>query len=271
MFLDAILRRLPPPLAEFLLFGLKQAWACIFGGLLLGMILLTHFFWPADCVLARYDALFIGALLIQAALLFFRLETLQEAKVILVFHVIGTIMELFKTHMGSWQYPEANLIRLGGVPLFSGFMYAAVGSYIARVTRIFNMSYERYPPRWATFVLGSVIYLNFFTHHFFFDLRGLLFLATGALFGSYRVYFTPGKKQRHMPVVVGFCLVTFFIWLAENVGTFGMIWLYPQQKTGWHIVALAKMGSWFLLMVISFILVNLVHAPRTHRNEMPLP
>lgn len=29
------LARLPPPLAEFILFGLKQAWACLFAGLML--------------------------------------------------------------------------------------------------------------------------------------------------------------------------------------------------------------------------------------------
>ena len=53
---------------------------------------------------------------------------LEEAKVILAFHLVGTAMELFKTHMGSWEYPEPSLLRIGGVPLFSGFMYAAVGS-----------------------------------------------------------------------------------------------------------------------------------------------
>ena len=37
-------------------------------------------------------------------------------------------MEVFKTEAGSWTYPEDNLLRIGGVPLFSGFMYAAVGS-----------------------------------------------------------------------------------------------------------------------------------------------
>ncbi|HVK43140.1 MAG TPA: DUF817 family protein, partial [Phenylobacterium sp.] len=33
---------------EFLLFGLKQAWACLFGGAMLALLILTHFFWPAD-------------------------------------------------------------------------------------------------------------------------------------------------------------------------------------------------------------------------------
>ena len=35
------------------------------------------------------------------------METWDEAKVILMFHVVGTGMELFKTAAGSWIYPEA--------------------------------------------------------------------------------------------------------------------------------------------------------------------
>ena len=62
-------------------------------------------------------------------------------------------------------------------------------------------------------------------------------------------------------LLVGFGLVTFFIWIAENVGTFGQIWVYPYQDKAWQIVSLAKFGSWFLLMIISFVLVSLVHKP----------
>ena len=113
---------------EFLLFGFKQAWACLFGGLLLAALLATHRWYPADAALARYDALVIIAIAIQLAMLAFRLETLAEARVIIAFHFVGTVMELFKTRMGSWSYPEPSLLRIGDVPLFSGFMYAAVGS-----------------------------------------------------------------------------------------------------------------------------------------------
>ncbi len=51
---------------------------------------------------AAVEFLFLSALAIQIAMLAFRLETGAEAKVILVFHVIGTVMELFKTSAGSW-------------------------------------------------------------------------------------------------------------------------------------------------------------------------
>ena len=130
---------------EFLWFGLKQGWVCLFGGAMLVLLVGTHLLWPVfwpetgmggGAPVARYDVLVIGALIIQGLMLAFKLESWEEARVIFLFHVAGTIMELFKTYHGSWLYPEDSLLRIGAVPLFSGFMYAAVGSYIARVQRI---------------------------------------------------------------------------------------------------------------------------------------
>lgn len=141
----------PPPgwrsgVYEFALFGFKQAWACLFGGLMLALLLATFLAYPTDARLARYDFLTMAALAIQIGMLALRLETISEAKVILAFHVVGTGMELFKTAAGSWVYPEAAALRIGGVPLFSGFMYAAVGSYLARAFRIFAIRVEPWPP-----------------------------------------------------------------------------------------------------------------------------
>ncbi len=141
----------PSWIYEFLLFGFKQGWACLFGGLMLALLLGTHLFYPADAALARYDFLTLAAIAIQLGMILLRLETLSEARVILVFHVVGTVMEVFKTYHGSWQYPEPNLLRVGGVPLFSGFMYAAVGSYIARIWRIFDFRFSNYPNRLRAF------------------------------------------------------------------------------------------------------------------------
>ena len=245
-------------LYEFLLFGFKQAWACLFGGLLLALLLGTHFFYPEDALLHRYDFLTLAALAIQAAMLAFRLETWAEAKVILIFHVVGTVMELFKTAAGSWIYPEASVLHIGAVPLFSGFRYAAVGSYIARVWRIFDCRYSAYPPRWATWVLAAAIYVNFFAHHWWPDIRLVLFAATILLFARTRVHFRNWRVHRWMPLLVGFLLVALFIWGAENIGTFAQAWTYPGQEQGWRMVSPAKLGSWFLLMLISFVLVELV-------------
>ena len=245
-------------LYEFLLFGFKQAWACLFGGLLLALLLGTHFFYPEDAALHRYDFLTLAVLAIQGAMLAFRLETWAEAKVILILHVVGTVMELFKTAAGSWIYPEASVLHIGAVPLFSGFMYAAVGSYIARVWRIFDFRYSAYPPRWATWVLAAAIYVNFFAHHWWPDIRLVLFAATILLFARTRVHFRNWRVHRWMPLLVGFLLVALFIWGAENIGTFAQAWTYPGQEQGWRMVSPAKLGSWFLLMLISFVLVELV-------------
>ncbi len=250
---------------EFLLFGFKQGWACLFGALLLGLLLGTHFFYPANAAVARYDFLVVGAVSIQAAMLAFRLESIEEAKVILVFHVVGTIMEIFKIAHGSWLYPEHSLLRIGGVPLFSGFMYAAVGSYLARVWRIFRFRFEPYPPHWATWLLAAAIYVNFFAHHWLPDLRLGLFAVTALLFWRTQTLFTVFRVRRRMPLLLGWFLVALFIWGAENLGTFSRAWMYPGQENGWRLVSPAKLGAWYLLMIISFVLVSLIH--RAERTE----
>lgn len=259
----------PPPgpaswAYEFLLFGFKQGWACLFGGLMLALLLGTHLFYPPDAPLARYDFLTLSAVAIQIGMIAFRLESWREVKVIAVFHVVGTVMELFKTSAGSWAYPEGGVLHIGAVPLFSGFMYAAVGSYIARIWRIFDIRFTQYPPRWATVALAVAIYVNFFAHHWLPDIRLALFAATALLFGRTRFYFTPFRTARWMPALLGFLLVALFIWFAENIGTFAHAWTYPDQREGWQMVSLAKLGSWYLLMIISVVLVSLVHPPRPY-------
>ena len=223
----AVLARLPrgrlaDGLVEFLVFGLKQAWACLFGGLMLAMILITRLWWP-DIGLARYDAWFLAALLIQAAMLAF---------------------------------------RLGGVPLFSGFMYACVGSYMARIQRIFDIRFTRYPPVWATVLLALAIYVNFFSHHFIYDFRWLLFAATAILYARSFMHYRVFRFRHAMPMLLAFLLVALFIWIAENIGTWSRAWIYPDQADGWTLVSWSKLGSWYLLMLISVVLVTLVHPPR---------
>ena len=88
-------------LIEFLVFGIKQAWACLFGGLLLLGMIATRYLYPEDAGLARYDFLVLYAIAIQALFLLTKLERPSEAIVILIFHLVGTGMELFKTEVGS--------------------------------------------------------------------------------------------------------------------------------------------------------------------------
>lgn len=125
-----------------------------------------------------------------------------------------------------------------------------------------------------TVALAALIYINFFTHHYAPDMRGFLFLLTGVAFGRTWVYFRPYRNWRGMPLLVGFALIAFFIWIAENIGTFSAAWFYPHQAASWEFVRFGKYGSWFLLMIISFILVSFVNPPRAPAAEAepePMP
>lgn len=254
-------------LYEFVRFGLKQGWACLFGGAMVGLLIATSLWYPRGALLARYDFLFLAALVIQIAMLAFRLETFEEAKVILIFHVVGTAMELFKTAVGSWIYPEVAFFRIGGVPLFTGFMYASVGSYIARSWRLFDFRFVRHPPLWALFALSAGIYANFYTHHYFVDVRLALFAVMALLCGRTWLYYKVHRHYRRMPLLLGLFLVAVFIWIAENFGTLTRTWIYPSQINGWAMVPLGKLSSWFLLMTISFVMVAWVNKPQPYRAD----
>jgi uncharacterized membrane protein YoaT (DUF817 family) len=243
---------------EFLRFGMKQAWACLFGGIMIALMIGTFLFYLADAALTRYDFLFLAALGVQIALLAFKLETFEEAKIIFVYHVVGTVMEIFKTSVGSWIYPEEAFFRIAGVPLFTGFMYACIGSYIARAWRLFHFEFTHHPPIWALGLLSLAIYINFYSHHYIPDVRFELFAVALALFFKTRIYFLNWRVQRWMPLIIGLGLVALFIWFAENVGTLTRTWAYPNQKDGWSMVSLGKLGSWFLLLIVSYTLVAFI-------------
>ena len=262
---DRMRAHLPHYLAEFVMFVLKQGWACLFGICLLGAILLTRAIWQPDWMLHRYDALVIVAVGLQALFLALKLESWDEAKVILLFHLTGTVMELFKVQAGSWSYPEPGLLKLWGVPLFSGFMYASVGSYMARVIRLFDMQFAPYPPFWSALVLAGAIYVNFFAHHFLPDVRVILFAATVLLYLRTRIWFRIGNNWYWMPLPLAAFFSSFFLWLAENIGTMTGTWLYAGQNP-FDQVSFAKMGSWYLLLYVSFVTVTLVFRGALQRS-----
>lgn len=246
-------------------FGVKEAWVCLFGGLMVALLIASHLWYPASAALPRYDALTIAAILIQTLLIALRLETWDEVVVILLFHVAGTGMELFKTAVGSWVYPEFSYLRIGGVPLFTGFMYASVGSYIARACRGFDLRFSHHPSMRATVALSIAIYANFFLHHYLPDCRYLLIGWIAFLFRRCLVYFTIGRNCHRMPMLLAFALIAAFIWIAENAGTYSHAWLYPSQMHGWAMVSVSKWGSWFMLTVMSYVLVTIVNRPREMR------
>ena len=239
------------------IFLVRQARAALFGILLLAAIVLTRVFWPENAALARYDALVIFAVTTQVLLLVLRLETLREAAVIAIFHAVGTAMEVFKLAQGSWDYPEDGMLELWGVPLFTGFMYAAIGSYIARSMRIFDMRLAPYPPLWATFLLAALIYGNFYAHHFLPDIRLALFAGTLLLYGRTVIHWHPVADPRRLWLPVAMLGTAVLVWIAENVGTFTRTWTYPGQGT-FDFVTLHMLGSWYLLLYVSLVLVTLV-------------
>lgn len=253
------------PGGQLWVFALKQAWAALFGGLLLIAIVITNYVelpW-----LSRYDWLFVIAIAIQGFMLLTKLEKPHEIVTILCFHLVGLGMELFKTSssISSWTYPEESVIVLSSVPLFSGFMYGAVGSYIARCWRVMNLKFSHYPKRRYTILLAFGIYINFFTHHYVYDFRYVLFAFMIILYWRSWTSYTVAAKRRCMPLLVSAALVAFVIWLAENLSTFANIWLYPSQVEHWHMVGVDKFGSWLLLIVISFVMVDLLHFIRAKK------
>jgi uncharacterized membrane protein YoaT (DUF817 family) len=213
----------------------------------------------ADLPFARYDALLVYVIIIQVVFMLMKLETWRELAVICAFHLIGLALEIFKVSVGSWAYPEPGVLKVGNVPLYAGFMYAAVGSYICQAFRRLDLRVTRY--HWLPVgVLAVAAYANFYTHQWIVDLR--IPIAAGFVIALWRsrVYFTVGRSRYWMPLSLSFVLIGFFLWLAENAGTLLGAWRYPNQELDWHMVHTGKLGSWALLVSLSFVLVAAVKA-----------
>lgn len=262
--LDRILMDPPPApelsgfrrfIAEFLLFGTKEARACLFAGL----FFVSIFFTPRDGLfgIPRYDLLLVIALAIQIWMVWAKLETLDELKAICLFHVVGFALEVFKTSgaIQSWSYPDFAYTKVLGVPLFSGFMYAAVGSYIIQAWRLLHVRIRHHPTYWMAAVVALAIYLNFFTHHFIGDYRWYIAALAIGLYARATVIYRPFDRDRKMPMILSFILIGFFIWLAENISTFFAVWHYPNQLGAWSTVHLGKWSSWTLLVIMTFTIV----------------
>jgi len=245
---------------EFFFFGLKEARSCLFAGL----FFLAVFATPRAGLwgVARYDVLLVAALLIQVAMVCTHLETLDELKVISLFHCVGFALEVFKTSgsIQSWAYPDPAYTKLWGVPLFSGFMYAAVGSYIIQAWRLFDLHIRHHPPHWMAALIAVLIYVNFFTHHYIGDYRWYLAACALGLYARTTVVFRPLDRNYQMPLLLAFVLIGGFIWLAENISTFAGVWRYPNQIGAWSAVHVGKWSSWSMLVIMTFTIVaNLKH------------
>src|SRR3989344_3307249 len=241
---------------DLVTFTVKEARAASFAGLFLFLIFSSSYFSIPG--LYRYDFLFIAAVAIQILMVACKLETIDEAKTILLFHVIGLVLEIYKTdpRIGSWSYPEPGYLKIADVPLYSGFMYASIGSYIASAWKLFHLRLVHYPSYVYSVILAVLIYANFFTTHFIYDIRYLLIPAIFILYGKTKGEFTPRIRTYAIPLGISFVCIAFFVWIAENIGTFYGAWAYPYQIHAWQAVSLHKITSWFLMVIISFIIVS---------------
>ncbi|MES3031145.1 MAG: DUF817 family protein [Patescibacteria group bacterium] len=249
---------------EFSHFFIKSLQASVFGVFLLLLFLLTELI-PIPFV-SRYDFIFLAAVAFQLFMLITKRETLKEFSVIIIFHILATVMELFKTHpaISSWTYPGIgdSVFVLATVPLFTGFLYSAIGSYISRAFIFLKLRYEHFPAYFHVWILAVLIYVNFFSHHFIYDIRYFIFAYTIVVFWKTKVHFQVYQKVRTMPFLLTALLSALCVWIAENIGTFTSIWLYPSQVASWHLVSFNKTGSWFLLLILSFALVTIVYRER---------
>ncbi|WP_019377156.1 DUF817 domain-containing protein [Virgibacillus halodenitrificans] len=234
-------------------FGWEQALSCLFPVVIFASLALTQFI--SMPILPRYDWLLIIFLLMQWLMVRSGLETKDELRVITLFHLIGLTLEIFKVNMGSWSYPEEGFSKVFGVPLYSGFMYASVASYLCQAWRRLDVNLVKWPSFSIVVPLAAAIYLNFFTHHYWLDIRWWLSLAVIIVFWRTWVTYKVGGKLYRMPLALSFVLIGFFIWIAENIATFFGAWQYPNQREAWSLVHLGKVSSWLLLVIVSFLIV----------------
>jgi len=217
----------------------------------------------------RYDVMLILCVAMQVAMVWImKIETRDELKVICLFHALGTTMEIFKVTMGSWSYPGDAYSKVMGVPLYGGFMYASVASYITQAWRRLQLRITGFPGDVVNLMIGASIYINFFSHHYIFDFRYVILVVVLIVYWRAKVYFTVGGSTFAMPVVLSFLLTGFFIWLAENFATYFGAWQYPDQAHNWKLVHPGKVTSWLLLFIVSFLIVAQLKRIKARRTNI---
>jgi uncharacterized membrane protein YoaT (DUF817 family) len=248
-------------LLELLRLGLI---AVVFPILIFGLLAVTKLI-PMPNILGvqiyRYDVILFACLLIQYLMWRTKLETWDELKVIGVFHLLGLLLEIFKTQMGSWAYPETAFLKISNVPLYSGFMYASVASFMIQCWRLMHLRLEGWHSRIVPWVLALAIYINFFSHHVLPDARWVLMGLVVFVFWRTKVHLELRGVPYQLPLVAAFGLLGGLIWVAENIATYFNAWQYPSQRGAWHMVDTSKLSSWCLLIIVSFIVVAALKDP----------
>ena len=155
------------------------------------LLLGTHWWYPKDAFLARYDFLTLAALGIQAVLLALRMETWSEAPrdpdVPCGGHLHGALQDRGRL-MDLSRGQRAAHRRRAVVHRVSCTRPSWVATWPA-CGGLFDFRFRAHPPLAATAALSVLIYVNFFAHHFIMDFRWLLFALTVVLFARTWVYF----------------------------------------------------------------------------------
>jgi uncharacterized membrane protein YoaT (DUF817 family) len=247
---------MPVAVRRLVQFAWLELQSCLFAIAVFAGLLVTH---VVPLPIAAYDAMLLWCVAVTSVFKALGLETWREVAVIVAFHLLGQGLELFKVSVGSWSYPGDGVTKVAGVPLYSGFMYAAVGSYICQAWRRFDLRVTRYPAVPTTLV-AVAIYANFFTHHWIVDLRVPLAVVGLLVLRRTVVHFSVGGARLRMPLALSFVLIGLFLWIAENLATYLGAWRYPDQLDVWQSVHASKIGAWALLVTMSFVLVATVKA-----------
>lgn len=242
-----------------------EAQACAFPFALVALLALTRAVelpW-----IARYDWMFVFCVLIQLVMVALRIETWRDAAVVGLFHLLGMGLELYKVSNGSWSYPGESLLAVGPVPLYAGFMYGSVASFMALAWRKHRLHPEGWPPTPAALLVGVLIYLQFFVPTWSIASRIAMVIVVAFAFRRCTVHFDCAGDRYWIPMPLAFLLIGSMIYVAENIATFLGAWSYPYQAEGWVPVHGAKLFSWVLLMTVSLIVV----AEYKRRAAQPLP
>ncbi len=203
----------------------------------------------------RHDLLLGYCLLLQFLMVRTGLESRRDLLVICLFHVIGVALEIHKTQMGSWRYPGESYLRIAGVPLFAGFMYASVASFMSVAWHRLRITVVGWPAWWKVALITVAIYGQFFVGPWPWGVRVSLALAVVIMFRRSWVHFQLDSRPFRIPMTLTYGLIALFIWFAENIATFLGAWQYPDQAARWQPVGPDKLLAWFLLMIVSFVLV----------------
>lgn len=198
-------------------------------------------------------------MIVQVCLYKFGFETKRDILVVTIFHLIGLSMELIEVGINhSWAYTSSGIFYIASVPIFTGFMYACVGSYMAKEFKLLELKVSSMPSNKFIVIFSIAIYANFILNNHIYDFRYVLLVIMFVVYNRANLTFKPLLKSYRFNLPLSFLLIGFFIWVAENISTYLGIWSYPNQVPVWHLVHVSKITSWMLLSIVSFNLVYLL-------------